>query len=282
MDAMGNSPSSGSCRKEHGARSFRILRRRVLALTGIMAIGWSTAGCGASVTSVKATTPVSHASQSPAQSNSRHSSPNKAGTHEPAVPWVIGLTQLNKVPVHYRFVVTETPHTAVIHSTGALDPIDHESEATTVTLLTSPANMTITEKSIQIGNHAWSYTNPPGRWFVTTTPARPPINATALLSALTHIHAIPGKAIDGHMTTGITATITGKVMSQVLNLPSAQTRADMSIRAMVFDVYVGGQNHVREITLVEHVVQAGHPYLVNEVTYYFGYGKALDLQPPTV
>ncbi|MHB1740323.1 MAG: hypothetical protein ACYCXA_12790 [Actinomycetes bacterium] len=264
----------------------------------LVAVGVLAAGCarapgvaaggsgptGRASSGARGTPTTAGVSASPASSSALASASASGGG---GAPWQVGLSTLGGVAVHFRYVITADTGvgSTVVRGSGAVDPVDQQAESTVSTTVTVPGASTpvmpvMSTRAIRIGRQAWGLVA--GRWVHSTVRVDPPVDAAALVSALTDVHPVRGITVAGHVTTGWTGSITGVAMSQAVGLSAAQTRADGIIHQMVFTVYVGAGRHVRQMSLVEHVVApGGHSYLVNEVVQYDEYGQALHLHPPT-
>jgi hypothetical protein len=61
----------------------------------------------------------------------------------------------------------------------------------------------------------------------------------------------------------------------------AISSAQQLIQKIVFTIFIGKSQHLREINYVEYVIQNGHPYQVTGKSVYYDWGKSVHISPPT-
>lgn len=95
---------------------------------------------------------------------------------------------------------------------GAVDPLNKESDFTMRSTLSGMGGVnpvTVVARMESIGSHYWAESTPPGE-AGTIADVNPSFPLQEFLPYIVNIHAVPGKAIRGHLTHGVSATLDAK------------------------------------------------------------------------
>ncbi len=189
------------------------------------------------------------------------------------------------VPVHLKGTITDSLGNVDTTFIDGYDPINREKNSTISSQVGAGGfSETISGQAIQIGDHLWERSTPPGGgWKEKTAPFKQKHFPLELLSPyIADYHQIGGKVVRGHNTTGVEFDITGKGMQLIEKLSEQNaTIVPNIIKKAQMQLWFGTGNHLREVKLKETCVQYGHQYFVYSKTVYYDFGKALHLSPPT-
>ncbi|CAB1128540.1 conserved exported protein of unknown function [Candidatus Hydrogenisulfobacillus filiaventi] len=235
--------------------------------------------------------PAASAGKSPAQpaSGTRTANP-PPGLPVPVMTSI--LTRSARIaaqePAHIAYTLTTSNHTMDLKGTWAFDFQNQEAEGTDQGTFSSGSGahaVPVTSRFIAIGNHVWGESAPPGvGWHEMTLTLKPPIPLTDLLPYYTDIHAIPGRLIDGHPTTGIVATLNqaGVNLMERWAAGQAASASGQVIQRIRFRIWIGtAHDRPREVQLTEYAAAAaGQPYQIHETARYYDWGQGLSLRPP--
>ncbi|POB09688.1 hypothetical protein CO251_15915 [Sulfobacillus sp. hq2] len=243
-------------------------------------------GCGSTVATKAAPPPVTSSTSTFPQPHAVKASPRALLT--PAALLAVAASTQRQEPVHLTTTITNTLGNANIQMVGATDPVDHESAFTmhaTLSGVSGAAPVTIVTHIESIGSHDWEESTPPGGGWHTETVSQvnPSFPLEVLLPYIVNVHAVPSKAIDGHLTHGVRATLNAHGVRLLEEMGSAKaiSASQQIIQSITFTLWVGPAHHPREVTVVEHCIQAGHPYEVFETIHYTQWGRGIHLSPPT-
>ena len=212
---------------------------------------------------------------------------NISTTTAPHTLFVRAAMIQNKEPFHMQSSFTDSIQNINESMKMVADPLKDEAEETSTIVINLPVGQSVMHSTaIRIGQHAWAKSNAPGQegWHEI---ALNELHRVDLLSALLpyfrNVHAIIGKPVRGHATQGFQATLDKKGVRVMARLASGKaiSSAQQLIQKIVFTIFIGKSQHLREINYVEYVIQNGHPYQVTGKSVYYDWGKSVHISPPT-
>ncbi|PSR35073.1 MAG: hypothetical protein C7B46_02650 [Sulfobacillus benefaciens] len=221
------------------------------------------------------------AKKTPASQSSKSPSP------APVTLLDFAASTQDQEPVHLAGTITNSLGNADIRMAGAVDPLNKESDFTMRSTLSGMGGVnpvTVVARMESIGSHYWAESTPPGGgWHAgTIAGVNPSFPLQEFLPYIVNVHAVPGKAIRGHLTHGVSATLDTKGVRLLEEVGTDKTvsAAQQIIQSVTFTLWIGPGHHPRELALVEDCVQDGHPYEVFETINYTHWGQGIDLTPP--
>ncbi len=190
----------------------------------------------------------------------------------------------------YNFSVrTKTSFTNSIGDASSMfatgyDPINKESYSNTSSKLKIGKTIKkMTSQSIQIGDHLWERSVPPGGSWKEKKVLfkKKQFLIKSLIPYIVNYHQIKGKTINGHNTNGIQFNVENKGISIVEKLTGQNFgNSSNTVKNIEIKLWIGSHNHLREIKTTETCILQNYKYFVYSKTVYYDYGKALNLTPP--